>query len=303
MHISYSDTYAVPLPEGHRFPMEKYRLLRDALVGEGVVAPGELHEAVPVHPAELLVAHSAEYVNRYCEGTVDAKINRRIGIPWSPAFVRRSLASVGGTLAAARAALERAHAWGLAGNLAGGTHHAFADRGEGYCVFNDIAVAALTLLEEGTVRRVAVVDLDVHQGNGTAAILGGDARCFTLSMHGRNNYPYTKIPSTIDVDLDDGTADAAYLSLLAGALPAVLSFAPDIIFYQAGVDPLGCDRLGRLALTHEGLMERDRMVLASARAADIPLVLTLGGGYAQPITETVRAHVNTYRAAMRAIER
>lgn len=293
MHISYSDTYTVPLPEGHRFPMEKYRLLRDTLLAEGVVRPEQLHEAVPVHPAELLVAHSAEYVNRYCEGTVDARIVRRIGIPWSPAFVQRSLASVGGTLAASRAALRD----GLAGNLAGGTHHAFADRGEGYCVFNDIAVAVLTLLEERAVRRVAVVDLDVHQGNGTAAILGSDARCFTLSMHGRNNYPYTKIPSTIDIDLDDGTADTAYLSLLAGALPAVLSFAPDIVFYQAGVDPLGCDRLGRLALTHEGLMERDRMVLASARAAGIPLVLTLGGGYAQPITETVRAHVNTYRTA------
>lgn len=294
MLISYSDTYTVSLPEGHRFPMEKYRMLRDALLAEGVVRPEQLQEAVPVHPAELLVAHSAEYVNRYCEGTVDARIVRRIGIPWSPAFVRRSLASVGGTLAASRAAL----ADGLAGNLAGGTHHAFADRGEGYCVFNDIAVAALTLLEERAVQRVAVVDLDVHQGNGTAAILAGDPRCFTLSMHGRNNYPYTKIPSTIDIDLDDGTADAAYLSVLAGALPAALAFKPDIIFYQAGVDPLHSDRLGKLALTHAGLAERDRMVLDAAHAAGIPLTLTLGGGYAQPITETVRAHVNTYRVAL-----
>lgn len=294
MHISYSDTYTVPLPEGHRFPMEKYRLLRDTLLAEGVVAAGELHEAVPVHPEQLLVAHSARYVNTYCDGTVDPKIVRRIGIPWSPAFVRRSLASVGGTLAAARAALHD----GLAGNLAGGTHHAFRDAGEGYCVFNDIAVAALTLLEEGAVRRVAVVDLDVHQGNGTAAILGGDDRCFTLSMHGRNNYPFTKIPSAIDIDLDDGTGDDAYLSLLAGALHAVMAFGPEVIFYQAGVDPLHCDRLGRLALTHEGLMERDRMVLAAGRGAGLPLVLTLGGGYAQPITETVRAHVNTYRVAL-----
>jgi len=291
MTVFYSDSYTVPLPDGHRFPMEKYRMLRDALLTEGVLEASELHEARPVDRAALLVAHTAEYVNRFCEGTIDARAVRRIGIPWSEAFVRRSLASVGGTLAAARAALGE----GIAGNLAGGTHHAFAGYGEGYCVFNDIAVAALTLIEEGQIERAAVIDLDVHQGNGTAAILGSERRVFTFSMHGRNNFPFTKIDSTLDVALEDGTGDEEYLELLSGALPDVLAFAPGIIFYQGGVDPLASDRLGKLSMTHEGLMRRDAMVIRTARRLGIPIVLTLGGGYARPISETVRAHVGTYR--------
>ncbi|MEO5931191.1 MAG: histone deacetylase, partial [Candidatus Kapaibacterium sp.] len=250
MTIFYSDSYTVPLPPDHRFPMEKYRLLRDALLDARILLPDELHEARPVDREMLLVAHTAEYVNRFCEGSIDPRAVRRIGIPWSERFVMRSLASVGGTLAAARAALRD----GLGGNLAGGTHHAFAGYGEGYCVFNDIAVAALTLLDDGSVRRVAVIDLDVHQGNGTAAILGDDPRLLTLSMHGRNNFPFTKVPSTIDIDLEDGTGDDEYLSLLAAALPAVSEFLPDLIFYQAGVDPLASDRLGKLSLSFEGLM-------------------------------------------------
>ncbi len=291
MTVFYSDSYTVPLPEGHRFPMEKYRMLRDALLAEGILGADELHEARPVDRAVLLAAHTAEYVNRFCEGTIDARAVRRIGIPWSEAFVRRSLASVGGTLAAARAALGE----GIAGNLAGGTHHAFAGYGEGYCVFNDIAVAALTLLEEGQIERAAVIDLDVHQGNGTAAILGAERRAFTFSMHGRNNFPFTKIDSTLDLALEDGTGDEEYLALLRDALPKVLAFAPDIIFYQGGVDPLMSDRLGKLAMSHDGLMRRDTMVIGAARRLEIPIVLTLGGGYARPISDTVRAHVGTYR--------
>jgi acetoin utilization deacetylase AcuC-like enzyme len=293
MTVFYSDHYTVPLPAGHRFPMEKYRMLRDALLQEGVLRPDELHEAPPVDPEVLLMAHSARYVNDFIDGSVDPKIVRRIGIPWSEAFVRRSLASVGGTLAASRAALQR----GIAGNLAGGTHHAFRDYGEGYCVFNDIAVAALALLREERIERGLVIDLDVHQGNGTASILADEPRVFTFSIHGRNNFPFTKIPSNLDLAVEDGMGDDAYLALLAEALPRLLSIPPDMIFYQAGVDALGCDRLGKLGMTHEGIIERDRMVLLAAREHDVPVVLTLGGGYGMPIEQTVRAHVGTYRAA------
>ena len=294
MTVFYSDSYTVELPEGHRFPMAKYRLLHAALLDEGVLAPESLHEAQPVDRETLLRAHTAGYVDSFIAGTVDPAIVRRIGIPWSPAFVRRSLASTGGTLAAARAALDE----GIAGNLAGGTHHAFADRGEGYCVFNDIAVATLALLEEGRVGRVAVVDLDVHQGNGTAAILGRDRRVFTLSIHGRNNFPITKVDSTLDIPVEDGIGDAEYLPLVEHALARVLAFSPDIIFYQAGVDTLHTDSLGRLKMTHEGVMERDRLVIDAALSHEIPIVLTLGGGYSKPIAETVRGHVGTYRVAL-----
>jgi acetoin utilization deacetylase AcuC-like enzyme len=288
MTIYYSDTYTVDLPPEHRFPMEKYRLLRDTLLAEHVVDPSELYESPPATRDQLVLAHTADYVDALTDGSVDPLIVRRIGIPWSPEFARRSYASVGGTIAASRAALRD----GIAGNLAGGTHHAMRDRGEGYCVFNDIATAALLLLAEDAVRRVAVVDLDVHQGNGTADILGNDRRVFTLSLHGEKNFPFTKVSSTLDIGLADGTGDDEYLAALAPALERVRAFEPDIVFYQAGVDPLECDRLGRLSLTHDGLMERDRRVLS---AFGCPLVLTLGGGYAVPISETVRGHVNTYR--------
>jgi acetoin utilization deacetylase AcuC-like enzyme len=298
MTVYYSDSYTVELPPGHRFPMAKYRMLRDALIAEEVLRESDLHEAVPVDRGTLLLAHTAAYVDGFVAGTIDPAIIRRIGIPWSPAFVRRSLASTGGTVAAARAALRE----GIAGNLAGGTHHAFADRGEGYCVFNDIAVASLALLRDGLVRRVAVVDLDVHQGNGTAAILGGDPRVFTLSMHGARNFPFTKVDSTLDVAVEDGIGDAEYLPLVEHAMTRVHAFAPDVIFYQAGVDVLATDALGRLAMTHEGVMERDRIVISSAMSHDVPIVLTLGGGYSKPISETVRGHVGTYRVAVMATD-
>jgi acetoin utilization deacetylase AcuC-like enzyme len=295
--VYYSDSYTVDLPPGHRFPMAKYRMLHDALLAEGVLDAGELHEATPVGREMLLLAHTAEYVDAFVAGTVEPSVIRRIGIPWSPAFVRRSLASTGGTLAAARAALGE----GIAGNLAGGTHHAFADHSEGYCVFNDIAVASLALLHEERVARVAVVDLDVHQGNGTAAILGGDPRVFTLSIHGARNFPFAKVDSTLDIAVEDGIGDAEYLPLVEHAMMRVLAFAPDIVFYQAGVDVLHTDALGRLAMTHEGVMERDRIVIESAMSHEIPIVLTLGGGYSKPISETVRGHVGTYRVAQSAL--
>lgn len=299
MTVFYSDSYTVPLPANHRFPMAKYRLLRDELVAQNILTQSDLHEAIPIDRETLLLAHTAGYVDAFIDGSVDPAIVRRIGIPWSHAFVRRSLASTGGTLAAARASLRE----GIAGNLAGGTHHAFADRGEGYCVFNDIAVASLALLREELVRRVAVIDLDVHQGNGTASILGGDPRVFTLSIHGRNNFPFTKVDSTLDIPVEDGIGDAEYLPLVEHALTRALAFSPDVIFYQAGVDVLRSDGLGRLGMSHEGVMERDRMVINAALSHEIPIVLTLGGGYSKPISETVRGHVGTYRVATAALAR
>jgi acetoin utilization deacetylase AcuC-like enzyme len=227
------------------------------------------------------------------DGSINDKRMRRIGLPWSPELVGRARAAVGAQLSAARAALDD----GIAGALSGGTHHAHADFGAGYCVFNDIAVAARTLLDEGRVARVAVVDLDVHQGDGNAAILGGDPRVHLLSLHGRNNFPFRKVPSTLDVELPDGTGDADYLTALELALPGVFASAPELIFYQAGVDPLAEDTLGRLSLSHAGLMARDRMVLAACRARGVPVSLSLGGGYAKPIGLSVEAYVNTYRVA------
>ena len=293
MKVFYSDRYTVPLPEGHRFPMEKYRLVRQALLREGVLGEGELFEP-PLATREMLtLAHTPAYFDAVCDGSVAPAVMRRIGFPWSPMLVARSLASVGGAYAAACAALAE----GVSGNLAGGTHHAMADGGEGYCVFNDIAAVLLYLLKHGAVRRAAVVDLDVHQGNGNSAILGERPDVFIFSMHGAKNYPFRKVPSTLDIDLPDGTGDAEYLSLLEEALPKVFAFRPDLVFYQAGVDPLREDRLGRLALTHAGLAERDRRVLAACRRQGVPVVLALGGGYAQPIEHTVDAHINTYKVA------
>ena len=293
MRVFYSDHYTLDLPEGHRFPKEKYALLRQALRDEGIVTDADLRDSPLASREELLRAHTAEYVDAVLGGTLDAKRQRRIGFPWSATLVDRSRASVGGQLAAARGALED----GIAGNLAGGTHHAHADFGSGYCVFNDIAVAALTLLAERRIERAAIVDLDVHQGDGNAAILGDDARVFIFSMHGATNFPFVKVPSTLDVALPDGTGDDTYLARLDEALPAVLAFAPDLVFYQAGVDPLAEDRLGKLSLTHAGLYARDLRVLRACRDRRIPVALSLGGGYARPISASVEAYANTYRAA------
>jgi acetoin utilization deacetylase AcuC-like enzyme len=292
MRVFVTDGAPVPpLPPNHRFPSEKYAKLRARIEAEGVLAANELREATPATRAELLAAHDAEYVDAMWDGSIDAARMRRIGLPWSPELVARARASVGAQLGAARAALED----GVSGALSGGTHHAHPGFGAGYCVFNDIAVTARTLLNEGRVARVAVVDLDVHQGDGTAAILGDERRAYLLSVHGAHNFPFRKVPSTVDVELPDGTGDEAYLAALEAALPAVWAFAPELLFYQAGVDPLGGDRLGRLALTHDGLMARDRLVLAGCRARGVPVVLSLGGGYAREIERSVDAYINTWR--------
>ena len=281
------------MPDNHRFPMAKYAMLHTALVAEGILRPEELVPAEPATRAQVTAAHAPEYFDAFVSGTLAPDIIREIGIPWSPEFVQRTLVSMGGSISAARQALKD----GFSGNLAGGTHHALADRGGGFCVFNDIAIVSRLLLQEGAAGRIAVVDLDVHQGNGTASILAGESSAFLFSMHGEKNFPFRKVPSTLDIGLPDNTADAEFLAALKNGLGEVLAFSPDLIIYQAGVDPLASDRLGRLNLTFEGLACRDRMVLQTGLEANIPVVMLMGGGYANPIEDTVKAHVQSYRIA------
>jgi acetoin utilization deacetylase AcuC-like enzyme len=288
--LFYTDQHALALPDGHKFPAGKYTMLRNLLESEGQFT----FEPAPFADASTIaLAHDAIYVEQFLEVRLPPAAMRRIGLPWSEAMVRRALASVGGTLSAARDALE--YGWG--GTLSGGTHHAFHAAGAGFCVFNDVAVAIQSLRKEGLVRRVAVVDLDVHQGDGTAEIFADDQDVFTLSLHGQSNFPFRKQVSSLDVGLPDKTEDAEYLRQLDLALPKALASQPDIIFYQAGVDPLYADVLGRLSLSFEGLKERDRRAMQVARDLDIPLVLTAGGGYSRPVELSVQAHANTYRTA------
>ena len=296
--LFYADHCVLPLPPEHKFPIKKYRMLRELLVKDGFFT---LEEAPLAHMATIVLAHDAEYVEAFLQGTLSAGAMRRIGFPWSPGLVRRTLASVGSTLAATREAV--ATGWG--GTLAGGTHHAFAAEGSGFCVFNDIAIAARWLHREHCLQRerVAVIDLDVHQGDGTADIFRGDASVMTLSVHCKNNFPLRKQQSSLDVELDAGVGDEEYLRVLEGVLPRVWEFGPEFVFYQSGVDGLASDRLGRLRLSHAGLMERDRMVMRGVRELGVPFVITLGGGYSEPIALTAEAHANTFRVAADVFER
>lgn len=294
MRCYYSDTFVLPLPEGHRFPMAKYAALRQHLADHHVIAQTDFVEAPQAAWADLALVHTADYLAAVADGSLPRDAQRRIGFPWSPQMVERARRSVGATVDAARTALAQ----GAAANLAGGTHHAFADRGEGYCVFNDVAVAARVLLRDGLAHRPLVVDCDVHQGNGTAAIFAADPRVFTLSLHGARNYPFRKERSDIDVELEDGTEDAAYLDRLSWSLErAVQAHQPDIVFYLAGADPYAGDRLGRLALTIEGLRRRDMHVVTRCRTADLPIVITMSGGYAHEVGDIVTIHANTVRVA------
>jgi len=269
-------------------------MLREALLSSGVLQTEELIPAEPVGVEALLRVHTPRWVRAVLEARLTEGEQRRLGFPWSPELVLRSRAAVGGTCAAA----ARALAEGIGGNLAGGTHHAFPDHGEGYCVFNDIAVSIRMLQAERSIRRALVVDLDVHQGNGTAAVFAGDDDVFTFSMHGERNFPFRKQRSSLDVGLPDGAGDDVYLDVLARHLPRVLEVSrPDIVYYQAGVDPLAEDTLRRLSLTHTGLEERDTFVLEATRRSGVPVVVTLGGGYSRPLEASVRAHIGTYRAA------
>jgi acetoin utilization deacetylase AcuC-like enzyme len=289
----FPDIEAMPVPPGHRFPAEKYRLLRALVEQEAILPPGSLAPSPAATRAELERAHAPAYVEAVLAGTLAPDAQRRIGLPWSPTLVARSLATVGGAIAAAREAL----AHGVSGQLAGGTHHAHRDFGSGFCVFNDLAVAALTLLEEGDVTRIAVLDLDVHQGDGNAAILKGRTGVLVVSVQGERNFPFRRVASDIDVELPDGTGDGAYLAALADVLPAIEAHRPDLVLYLSGADPLAADRLGRLALTHDGLAERDRMVLEMCRRRGLPVSIAIGGGYAVPIAASVRGYANTFLAA------
>ena len=290
--IYTSNAFVLPLPSGHRFPMAKYARLAERvtrLAGPLMQVPDA------ATAAELLRVHDAGYVDAVSRGTLDERALRRIGFPWSPAMVERSRRSAGATLAACRSALDR----GVGINLAGGTHHAHRAHGEGFCVFNDAAVAARAMQAEGLACRVLVVDLDVHQGDGTAAIFEGDTTVTTLSVHGRQNFPFRKRASAIDVELDDGTTDDAYLATLATVLPRAIDRArPDLAVYLAGADPFEGDRLGRLGLTKAGLADRDRMVLDRLAALGIPVAIAMAGGYAEDVDDVVDIHVATVALAL-----
>jgi acetoin utilization deacetylase AcuC-like enzyme len=298
MRLFPSDRYPLPLPEGHRFPVAKYAALRRRL--EAHAAAGAPLEFVEPHAAtddELVRVHDRAYVGRVLGGTLTSAEIRRIGFPWSPALVERSLRSTGAAVDAAAAALVD----GVAASLAGGTHHAGRDWGEGYCVFNDTAVAARELQARGLVRRVVILDCDVHQGNGTAEIFSGDESVFTMSIHGARNFPLRKHPGSLDVALEDGTGDDAYLAALAPAVAAAFDRGrPELVLYIAGADPYEGDRLGRLKLTKPGLLARDRLVLDAARRAGVPLAIVCGGGYCEEIESIVDIHAATMLLAASA---
>ena len=290
MRAFYCDHFVLPLPEGHRFPMEKYALLR-----EWIAKNPAIDLAVPdaVDAAALTRVHDPAYVRRVEEGRLDRDEVRRIGFPWTPQLVERSKRSVGGTVAATFAAL----ADGTAANLAGGTHHAFADRGEGFCVFNDVAVAARALQAARPGSRCAVIDLDVHQGNGTAAIFAGDDSVFTASVHGASNYPFRKETSDVDLPLPDGTTDERFLGAVEEATRRALATAPDLVYYVAGADAFEGDRLGRLAVTRDGLRARDEIVFDACTAAGVPVAVVMSGGYAEDVRDTVEIHATTVLGA------
>jgi len=293
----HSDAHSLALPPGHRFPQSKYRLLREHFERE----PGRLRMAAApaATEGELALAHTSDYIDAVLHGHLSAAQQREIGFPWSPSMAARSRHSVGASIAAARAALDE----GVAANMAGGTHHAYADKGSGYCVFNDVAVAARLMQSEWSRRhrntlKVLVIDLDVHQGNGTAAIFRGDDTVFTFSMHGARNFPFRKEASDLDVDLPDGCGDVDYLAALDRALDEVWRRAqPGLAFYLAGADPHEADRLGRLKLTYDGLAERDRRVLAALRERRIPVALSMAGGYGHDLATTVAVQVRTLNLA------
>jgi acetoin utilization deacetylase AcuC-like enzyme len=295
MKLYYSDHFVLPLPEGHRFPMSKYALLRQRIAAEGLVPPGILLVPELASVEQLCLAHETQYIRRVTSGDLSEKEIRRIGFPWSEGLVKRSRSSVGATIAACRAALED----GLAANLAGGTHHAYAGHGEGYCVYNDVAVAARVIQAEGRVKRVVILDCDVHQGNGTASIFEHDSSVFTFSIHGEKNFPFHKEKSRLDVALTDGSGDKAYLEALEEGLAySLLHARAELAIYLAGADPYHGDTLGRLGLTKEGLEERDRMVLEACKNAGIPAAITMSGGYAKFIEDTVDIHFQTIRLAI-----
>ena len=292
--LFYTDHFVLPLPDEHPFPMSKYRLLRERIVAADWARDCELLVPDAATDDELQLAHCEDYIERVVRGQLTDKEVKRIGFPWSSELVQRSRRSTGATIAAARAASRD----GVSANLAGGTHHAFRDRGEGYCVFNDVAVAARVMQRDGASMSILIVDCDVHQGNGTAEIFAGDPSVTTFSMHGLRNYPLKKTASDLDIALPNGTGDQEYLSRLELALARLLRAPYDFVFYLAGADPYEKDRLGRLALSKEGLRHRDEIVLSRCREMRLPVAIVMAGGYAEDVDEIVDIHATTIRCAM-----
>ncbi len=293
--LFYSPYYYADIGEGHVFPIKKFELVRDKLLEEGTLLPEEIFEPQPASVEDVQLVHTEDYISRLINGELTAKEVRKLGLPWSKSLVRRSFLATSGTINAAKYALSS----GIASNLAGGTHHAFPDRGEGFCVLNDVAVAIRVLQKENLAKRFLIVDLDVHQGNGTAFIFKDSPEVFTFSMHGAKNYPLFKEISNLDIELPDKTSDKEYLETLEEALPRIFLHDPDIIFYLGGADPFEKDKLGRLALTMDGLMRRDETVLQFAKEKHTPVVTVMSGGYALDINDTVEIHANTIRAVKR----
>lgn len=292
-----SSRFTIDLPLGHRFPIAKYQAIRDSVVERGILPADAVLEPDRAERWALTLVHTPEYLDQIYDGALAAAEERRLGLPWSERLLERSLRTVQATIEAAQDALVR----GAGVTLAGGTHHAFPERGEGFCVFNDVAVAIRLLQREGRIERALVVDLDVHQGNGTARIFSDDADVYTFSMHGRKNYPFHKEPGSLDVELEDGCDDITYLALLNQHLPHAIQIArPDVVFYLAGSDPYREDRFGRLGLSAEGLARRDRLVVRSCRSRGLPLVLTMAGGYARSLDDIAMIHSESVSLVLEA---
>lgn len=298
--VVYHPNYVIPLPPEHRFPMGKFGRIYEALLAEQIITPDQTHHPEIIPQAWIEQVHTPDYVAAYVEGTLDMKALRRIGLPWSQALVTRTWTAVSGTLLTARLALEH----GLACNTAGGTHHAFSDYGSGFCIFNDLAITARAMQALGLAQKILIVDLDVHQGDGTAAIFQNDPTVFTFSMHCQVNFPFRKQQSDLDVALAEGVEDEAYLRILADHLPGLLTdFRPDLVLYDAGVDPHQDDRLGKLALTDEGLYRRDNYVLQTCLAGGYPAATVVGGGYSKDLNVLARRHTLLHRAAKELYQR
>jgi acetoin utilization deacetylase AcuC-like enzyme len=295
MKIFYTDTFSIPLPENHSFPKDKYRLLRMRILENLGAQPVDLKIPEPATYEDIIRTHDPVYIHRLQSGELSAKEVRRVGFPWSAEMVRRACYSAGATIEACRAALEE----GIAVNLGGGTHHAFSDHGQGYCWLNDSVIASRAIQAEGLVKNILIIDCDVHQGNGTAVIVKYDPTIFTFSIHGKNNFPHHKETSDLDVELADGTEDAEYLKALENGLDASMqNFKADLVIYLAGADPYEDDRFGRLALTKKGLAERDRLVFQNCLSAGLPTAVTMAGGYAPNVQDTVDIHFQTVLSAL-----
>ena len=298
MLVFYSPCYYAPIGDTHIFPIKKFELVRDKLLAEGTLQANEIQEPAPAEISDVLLVHTDDFVSRLRNGTLTDKEIRRLGLPWSESLVRRSFYAVGGTIAAALHSLVV----GYSSNLAGGTHHSFSDRGEGFCVLNDVAIAIRALRARTLIHRAAIIDGDVHQGNGTAAIFEGDRDTFTFSMHGANNYPLFKARSSLDIELMDGTTDEEYLKLLSNNLAKVFEHRPEIVFYLAGADPYVGDKLGKLSLSITGLRQRDETVLRTCYEREVPIVTVMSGGYGKQIEDTIEIHCNTIRTVKAVFE-